>query len=609
MKLIVTGICAIPVLLAGPAFAGEGATVGELVITATRLPALVDQAPEARVIERGEIDLRQAAFAADVLSLVPGLSVSRNGGFGGVTGVRMRGAGVEKTLVLIDGVVQNDASQPQGGYDFGAFELADIERVEILSGPQSSLWGSDAIGGVIAFTTREEDGWRGELEGGSFSTVRGSAAVGRRSDDWAVNASVSGFRTDGVSKADGFPEADGMRSWTAGLGARVRISPAISLDGGLRYADSRVDTDGYDPVFFTFGDTAEYATSRSWTGYLRAQTAGLFGLRNTFTFAAYDLKRAALGGSFDSAFNAARRDYRWQAEKGSPEGRFGIVFGVERDETSATLSTGETRDLGASSAFVVVRAEPIRWLSATASLRYDDPDSYKGRATGKIGAVAQVGFGFSLIGDWGQGFRTPTISETACDFCFPPGPSVGLRPELAEGWDLGLRWRSKDGRVAASLTGFRLAVKDQIDYGIGRYANIERTLSTGVEADVEARLTDQIRIKANYAYTDAVDRSTGARLIRVPEHAGAVSLLWEGDRLSGVLTVRAEGEQADSDPSTFSPAIRKGFVTANLAAGYRISDRVEITARIENLADRRYQESLGYGEPGRAAYIGIRLRD
>src|SRR5207244_11608743 len=125
-------------------------------------------APAARAITRQEIELRQASFAADVLSTVPGLSLSRNGAFGGITSVRMRGASADKTLVLIDGVVQNDASQPSGGYDFANLELADIERVEILSGPQGSLRGSDAIGGVIAFTTREEDGWRASLEGGSY---------------------------------------------------------------------------------------------------------------------------------------------------------------------------------------------------------------------------------------------------------------------------------------------------------------------------------------------------------------------------------------------------------------------------------------------------------
>ena len=584
--------------LSVPAFADTPTPVDELIVTATRLPATVDDIPDARVIDGSEIELRQASFAADILRLIPGLAVSDNGAFGGATGVRIRGASSDKTLVVIDGVVQNDASQPSGGYDFGTLDLADVARVEVLSGPQGSLWGSDAIGGVIALTTREEDGWRAALEGGSLSTIRGSAGIGRRSDDWALGASISGYRTDGVSKADGFPEPDGMREWTAGLGGRVRVAQGISLDGRLRYADSRVDIDGYAPPDFTFGDTPEYATSRSWTGYGRATLAGPWGFTHTLLADAYVLDRASLGGAFPSGFKADRRDFRWLAQKG-PSDPFGLALGVERDATSATLSDGQRADLGATSAFAVARARPAAPLSLTASLRYDAPDRFAGRATAQAGAVYDLGAGVSLTGDWGQGFKTPTISQIACDFCFPPGPSVGLRPERAEGWDLGLRRRTADGRFEASVTGFALAVRDQISFGAGRYVNLDRTLSTGVEVDAAARLTRTLTLKGTYAYTDAIDRATDAQLPRVPRNAGSLSLLWTGGRLSGAFTLRAEGDQADIDPSTFAPATRPGFVLADVAAGWRLSDHVELTARVQNITDRHYEDALGYGEPGR----------
>ena len=265
--------------------------------------------------------------------------------------------------------------------------------------------------------------------------------------------------------------------------------------------------------------------------------------------------------------------------------------------------------MGDTSAFAVIHARPTAPLSLTASLRYDAPDRFAGRATARAGAVYDLGAGFALTGDWGQGFKTPTISQIACDFCFPPGPSLGLRPERAEGWDLGLRGRTPDGRFEASLTGFRLAVRDQISFGAGRYVNLDRTLSSGVEADASARLGRTVTVKASYAYTDAVDQATGAQLTRVPRNAGSLSLLWAGRRLSGALTVRAEGDQADIDPSTFAPARRPGLVLADVAAGWRLSDHVELTARVQNLADRHYQEALGYGEPGRMVLVGLRVRD
>ncbi|MEO8927190.1 MAG: TonB-dependent receptor plug domain-containing protein, partial [Caulobacteraceae bacterium] len=272
----------IPILLlAGPAFADPPTPVGEVIVTAGRLPAELADAPDAHVVTRQEIDLRQASFAADVLRLIPGLAVSDNGAFGGATGVRIRGASADKTLVLIDGVVQNDASQPSGGYDFGALDLSDIARIEVLSGPQGSLWGSDAIGGVIALATREEDGWRAALEGGSLSTARASVGFGHSGEAWALGASASGFSTGGVSKADGFPERDPFYEWTASLGGRVALNPALGLDGRVRYANSHTDIDGYAPPAFTFGDTAEYATSRAWTGYARATWAGPWGFTHT----------------------------------------------------------------------------------------------------------------------------------------------------------------------------------------------------------------------------------------------------------------------------------------------------------------------------------------
>ena len=128
--------------------------------------------------------------------------------------MRIRGASSDKTLVLIDGVPQNDASDPNGAYDFSQLNLANIEKIEILQGPQSSIWGSDAIGGVISLTTREEDGWRAPGEGGTLNTFDGSAAIGQSTDTYAAGARFSGYRSDGVSKADGFPERDPDKSGT-----------------------------------------------------------------------------------------------------------------------------------------------------------------------------------------------------------------------------------------------------------------------------------------------------------------------------------------------------------------------------------------------------------
>ncbi len=602
-------------LLAGLGFAAGACAdpappLAEVVVTATRAPSLLVDTPDALVVDAGEIALRQASFAADILRLLPGVSVSDAGAFGGVTSVSLRGAGADKTLVLIDGVVQNDPSSPSGAYDFGGLDLGDIARVEVLEGPQGSLWGSAAIGGVVSLTTREEDGWRLALEGGSVGTGRAAAGAGISKPDWALGASASVYTSDGVSKADGFPETDPFFEWTAGLAGRMRLTPTLSLDGKVRYANSHVDIDGYPPPNFTFGDDAEYATSRSWTGYARASLAASAGFSQSLTLAGYDLDRASLGGPFPSGYHADRADVRWMASRGAAAEPFGLVFGAERDATWATLSTGAGAGLGDTSAFVAGHVRPLPPVSLGASLRYDAPDGFDGRASARGGVVASLPAGFALTGDIGQGFKTPTISEIACDFCFPARPSAGLKPETSEGWDLGLRQRDRAGRWEASVTGFELFIRDQIAFVGGRYVNLTRTRSMGVEAAASLRLGGGLSLRASYTHTDAIDETSGARLPRIPPDAGAASLLVDRGRLSGALTVRAESASPDLGPNyPFGPAMRPALALADVAVAWRLTNHIALTGRITNLADRHYEETLGYGEPRRMILVGVRLRD
>ena len=597
MRSCLPATAALAVLTAMPAHAET--PVDELVVTAARLPTDRKVITGAHVIDRAEIEARNTAFAADLLSTIPGVSIARAGAFGGVAAIRIRGAAPDKTLVLIDGVPMNDPSTPAGTYDFSGLDLGDVDRIEILSGPQGSIWGSDAIGGVIAFTTRELNGFSGSFEGGSLNTTRGTLAAGMADADHAIGVSASGFSTDGISAAANGTEPDGFTSWTAGLNGRANVSPALTLDGKLRYTEGDVDLDGYAPPFFTFGDTQDKASNRTWTGYGRAKGEA-FGVEHTLLYSAYQTER------FNFApYKARRNDWRWTSGRGGAGDVFAFLIGAERDETRATVSSG-VANLSATSAFAVARWRPLERASMTASVRYDDPDRYAGQTTGRIAGSYEIGWGLTASASFGQGFKTPSIAQSVCDFCYMP--AAPLQPERAEGWDANLAWRSTEGRLTANLTGYRLAVRDQIDYVAGTYVNIDRTLATGIETEGQARITDALSVRASYAYADAVDRSTGAPLVRVPEHSGSASVDWHGERLRGDFTVRAQGEQADLDPDTFLPTRRKGYVVADLAGSYAISKGVELTARVENIGDRRYQQVLGYAEPGRTVYVGFRIR-
>lgn len=604
-RSILLSTAAIAAAFAAPAFAEDATQLDEVIVTATRIPAIVADTPGARVIDSRTIEQRGAIFAADILADVPGLSVTRSGAFGGVAQVRMRGATPGKTLVLVDGAPVNDAAEPNGAYDFSSFELADIARIEVLSGPQSSLWGSDAIGGVISFTTQEIDGLRAEAEAGSFDTVRGRVSAGVANETYAFSAYASRFDTDGISaadEADGNTEADGFRSTTLGAKGRYVLSDAVRVDGSVRWNKSKADIDGFPAPSFTLADTADTQESEQWSGFGRV-TAKAFGLTHQFSVSASDLDRSSVSGGFGSTFTGDRQAYRWQANGQAQD--IDYAFGVERNEASAALSSGLSRDLSITSVFGVAQYD-VGALNLTGGLRYDDTDDFGSRTTGRVSAAYDLAGGFILSGAYGTGFKSPTVSQAVCDFCFAPRPYPELKPETADSVEIALGWASADGRFDGRATLYRLNVKDQITYSAGRYINVARTRSDGFELEGRALLGGGFDLTLAYAWTDATDRTTGARLLRVPEHAGSATLGWTGDRLSGALTVRAEGDQDDS--GGFSTVARDGFVTANLNAAYELTDKVTLTARIENLGDEHYQQVFGYGEPGRSGYVGIRLR-
>jgi vitamin B12 transporter len=582
-------------------------TLPEVVVTATRIPSIVADTPGARVVDSATIDQRGAVFAADILADVPGLSVTRSGAFGGVAQVRMRGATPGKTLVLVDGAPVNDAAEPNGAYDVSGFDLGDIERVEILSGPQSSLWGSDAIGGVIAFTTKEIDGVRAEAEAGSFDTVRGRLAGGVANETWALGGYVSRFTTDGISVADeanGNPETDGFDNTTVGVRGRYAVSPAVTVDGSARWSRSEADLDNGFPV----SDNSDRSESEQWSGVVRA-TVDALGLEHQFSVSGSDIERQTFS-AFGSVFEANRQAYRWQANGES--GAATWAFGAEREESQGSLSTGADVDLGTTSAFATGRYQVSDALSVTGGLRHDGTDDFGSKTTGRISAAWNFGPGFTLSGAWGTGFKAPSVSQAACDFCFSSIPFPTLRPETAEGYEAAIGWRSADGRIEGRATIYRLGVEDQITYFFDTttfdsyYINIAETATDGVELEGRALLNGGFDLTLAYAWTDARDESNGRPLARIPEHAGSMTLGWTGDRLSGALTVRAEGDQPDTNAA--NPPMRDGFVTANLNAAYALTDHVTLTARVENLADERYQQVLNYGEPGRSGYVGIRLR-
>jgi vitamin B12 transporter len=616
------GLSAGLILIAGPALAdGDIPTpVQQVVVTATRLPSRVDQTPDLYVIDSQELELRDAMFADEALATVPGVTVAGDGAFGGVTSAFLRGMGSDKTLVLIDGVPVDDPSLPAGGFDFSTLDLFDVQRIEVLTGPQGSLWGSDAIGGVISITSREPDGLRAAVEGGSFATARAGVATGVSRDAYAFGLSLSGLRTDGIPKAAGTSVDDPFSTWTGTLNGRARLTDRIAVDGKLTFDQGRAFEDGFPPPAFALGVVGDLYKTESVSGFVRVKAKGLLGLDQELTVLGADGLRVSRCGNSayycdtPYKYRGARDELRWTAGLGSADTPYAVNFGVERKDERARLSDSSSKNLGETSAFVVGRIDPVHRLSTTLSVRYDAPDSYRSVVTGRAGAVLDLGRGFRATATWGQGFKTPTISELACDFCFPAGPAPNLKPERAEGEDAGLGWRSADGRFDLTTTWYRLEVHDQIEYASTfpyRYVNVERVRSQGIESQATVSLKNGLYARASYAYTDARDETTGSAQLRIPRNQGSLVLGWTGARAHAAVTLRAEGEAPDVPvDGSFTPetVARPGFATADLAAGVKLTRNLEATLTVRNFTDQRWQEVFGYAEPGAWAMAGLRLR-
>lgn len=582
----------------------------EIVVSATRSPRAGDEVGSSvTVIEAPELALRQYSFVADALRDAPGVALARNGGFGGFASVRVRGATSGQTLVVIDGVVVNDPAAPQGGFNFANLDLVDIERIEILRGPQGILYGADAIGGVISITTRSVLPHRAEafIEGGSLGAVRGGATFSAANDAGAfARATVSGIRTTGISRADGGAERDGFRSIAGSVRAGLKLGNVWRAEATGRISDSLADIDGFPPPDFTLGDTLETEDTRDVTasGALRHATSDVSG---AFTIGYSKTNRRNDDSGFETFAARADRvsaDYLFTARVND---LLRLSGGAELERTSVIVSGVDT-DARNAAVFALAELEPIKRLTISAGGRRDEFSNFEGATTARFAAAYSGLEGYVFRASWGQGFRAPSLFELNFEQ-FGVVPNPDLRPERSAGYDVGVERRFDDASGNAIVTAraafFQTRVRDQIDFDFARsgYFNIDRTRARGVEAEVEWRPTASISASLVYTFTDAVDLDTGAALLRQPKHKGTAVTSWAPtSRLTLSSSVIFNGREADF------PAPNDSFVRLDLRGAYRLNETLELYARVENVTDADYQDVSGFGEPGASAFGGVRIK-
>jgi vitamin B12 transporter len=597
------------IFTACPAFAAERGD--EIVVSATRLARPAAETGSAvTVINAEELRRRQYAFVADALRDAAGVAIARNGSAGGVASARFRGAASGQTLVLIDGVVVNDPAAPQGGFNVANLDLVDIERIEILRGPQSILYGADAIGGVVSITTAGAGAapLSAFFEGGSFGAWRGGATTAIGDDGTFVRATISGIRTDGVSRADGGDEDDGFRSLAASLRGRATLNSVWSVDGAARFSYSRAEIDGFPPPSFSLADTLETEDTQdySFSGVLRHSDGRGYKWFNgalTLAYSAVDRRNADQGvATFAAQGDRLTTDYVGNVPLTE---RLRFIGGAEIEQTAVDVS-GVDESATSGAVFGLLEAEPFDRLVVSAGARRDEFSNFDGATTARVAAAWSGWDGWVLRASWGEGFRAPTLFELNFDqFGITPNPN--LRPERATGFDAGVE-RRFGGAVpvlTARATFFQARVRDQIDFDFlgNGYFNIDRTRARGVEVEIDWRLAETLRGSIAYTLTDAVDLGTGDELLRVPRHKGTAVIDWTpASPLTLSASVIVNGREADF------PAPNAAFVRLDLRAAWALSERFELYGRVENATDTDYQDVSGYGEPGASAVGGLRVR-
>ncbi len=561
------------------------------------------------IITSEDIEKLGFDFALDAVAAAPGVTINQNGGFGGAASVRIRGAATGQTLVLIDGVPVGDPSLTDGSFNFAYLDTENIERIEVLKGPQSTLWGSDAIGGVVSITTKQPgEGFGGSVFGeyGSFNTFRGGASVGNANDIGDFRLAWSGISSDGISKADeanGNPEEDAYDSSTVSARGGLNLPSDIRLDGSVLWNSSETDFDSY--AFGAQGDIAdgdESTETDSLAGNISLQVPLFDGrFENLFLIGYSDISRDSFTAGVPSySAEGDRTIYRYQGTV-TVDDRNKLAFGAERED-----ATADGQDASIDGLFALYEFKPVEKLTLTGGIRVDDHEKFGSETTGRVAAAFSATDQLVLRASWGQGFKAPSIfqSNYICTFCGLTEPNANLMPETSEAFDIGLDWSSPDGRARAGVTVFDQETENMIDFSYtAGYDNIALVESRGVELYGAYQFTSWLGVSANYAFIDAED-GNGNQLSRLPETSGDVTFSIDPDGpVSGAILVRYNGEEANTNGTKLD-----GWTRVDLTGSYDLTDNVELFGRVENLFDEHYQQILGYGTPGQSGSVGLRLR-
>ena len=613
-----------------PVFAASNdQSIDQIIVTGSRTPTSINSVGSAvTVITRDDIERRQARYVSDLLRTVPGFAVSHSGVAGSQTQVRVRGAEANHVLVLIDGARANDpATGDEFRWEF--LTTANIERIEIVRGPQSALWGSDAVAGVVHIITRSggtQSQVGGYVEAGSLNTMNSALNGSLGDENWSLSLSVERLETDGDNISRTGNEDDNSDATTGSLSASFQASESLAFTFGARAVDAYSQYDSVD--FFVTGlPTDSDVALETQQNYVQVGStigSGDSRVRHHVAARYFESENRNLTNAVEDV-NALsdRTTYAYQADISLGDDVLSLA--LEREETNFEQrgpvgfgDPNQTQEMNVTSVIADYQANVGDSLTFMAGARFDDNSYFDDAVTGRLSVTWNLNDATRIRGNVGTGRKNPTFIEL---FGYFPGQSVNnpnLMPEKSTSFDIGVERQISDA-LNVQFTLFRQDLEDEINGFVFDPVTFLSTAENmpgtskrnGVEFAARWDLSEQMSLNASYTYIDS--SAENIREVRRPRHSGSVDVDYGFMESRGRLALTAAygGTRTDTFfppwPNPPEVVTLSNHWLLDLTVQYRLTDSIKAFARANNLLDTEYEQVYGYRTPGRTAYAGIQV--
>lgn len=617
-KKLLLSSCALFAVVASTSHASAQAVTeleGIVVQSANRTPTEASKVGSSvEVITERELESRSQTYVKDYLETLPGVTFVQNGPPGTTAGISMRGASGRYVKVLVDGMDVSDPSGPQTATSFEHLLVGDVSRIEVLKGSQSTLYGGDAVAGVVSITTKAATSpgfyQRGQAEYGTFNTFRGAYTAGYATEDGSnVAFTVQGVDTDGFSAYRYGIEDDGYRNLTVSGRGEYFLTPSAKIFFAARSVDADYNFDGGWP----FGDNDDTGTTVQHAGRVGTEFALLNGaFVNTFALQGMKVERDSFSGPIRTNW------YDGDRVKGEYQGvlqfnsQLSLMAGADWERTGATTSANlnrETADM--TGVYAQLMMEPIDGLVLTGGGRVDEHSDFGDFNTYRLTAAYLIpGTETKFRGSVGTGFRVPSLFE----LFDPQYGNPDVQPEESKSWDVGIEQGFLNGRFKVGATYFELDTDNLIQYQCGWpavppcYFNVPGvTQRHGVELTAAALLADNLALTASYTYVDTED-ANGDRLIRVPRHNWVLGVDYRPiDKVELNVTANYVSDMLDDSFDARGILTLEDYLLVSAKASYEFMPGWKAYVRGENLLDEDYETIIDYGTAGISVYGGITM--